>query len=139
MGQITYISDSAEDERRLMATVDDILSAGIDIEAKILSSKCSTNDLRETVLSSLADIFIVGANQATTLSCCVAAYTSRPVIAVLLESEDGQMPNLYSGAMKELSRKGTPLVIMSEEDIKAATQAAIEIINTKNAQYRAIS
>ncbi|MBQ3280304.1 AIR carboxylase family protein [Candidatus Saccharibacteria bacterium] len=139
MGQITYISDSAEAERRLMATVDDILSAGIDIEAKILSSKCSTSDLRETVLSSLADIFIVGANQATTLSCCVAAYTNRPVIAVLLESEDGQIPNSYGGAMKELSKKGAPLVIMSEEDIKTATQTAIEIITNKAAQYRAIS
>jgi phosphoribosylcarboxyaminoimidazole (NCAIR) mutase len=133
MGQITYISDSIEDERKLMASVEEILNANIDIEAKVLSSDCSTSDLRETVLSSLADIFIVGANQATTLSCCVAAYTSRPVIAVLLESEDGQMANSYGGAMRELSRKGTPLMIMSEEDIKTATQAAIEIVNTKNA------
>lgn len=133
MGQITYISDSAEDERRLMATVDDILSAGIDVEAKILSSKCSASDLREAVLGSLADIFIVGAVQATTLSCCVAAYTSRPVIAIILKSEDETEPSYYDGCLRDLSKRGTPLVIMAEEDIESATEAAIDIVRAKKA------
>ena len=133
--KVAIIMGSDSDWNVMKAAVDTLKNFGVEVDLTIASAHRTPDKVHDFVKNSDAQIFIAAAGMAAHLAGVVAANTTRPVIAVPINSEPLKgLDALFSTVQMP---PGIPVATMAINGAKNAAIFAVEILSISDENLKA--